>query len=203
MHDRKFDPSRLELLNRPARLRTLDPRAIWEELGVGKPYEVADIGAGTGFFAVRFAPLLAPGGRIWACDVAPAMVAWMQSNLPEAVRGTVIPRTVDESRIDLEDSSLELAYMINVYHELESPEATLRDIRRLLRPGGTIGIVDWRKTPTPEGPPVSHRVEEHEIIGSLQTAGFVRTRSSARLPYHSLVVANKPGTRDERDRIVP
>jgi ubiquinone/menaquinone biosynthesis C-methylase UbiE len=194
MPHHKFDPAHLERLNDPERLRMVDPAVVWEELGLQRPARVADIGAGTGLYAVRFAPLLAPGGKLWACDVAEPMVEWMRAHLPDSVRGMVIPLRVEESRVGLPDESLDLAYLISVYHELDSPELTLRDALRLLRPGGTLGIVDWRKEPMPHGPPLKIRVTAQEISSSLEGAGFVELRSSERLHYHSMVVARKPAT---------
>jgi ubiquinone/menaquinone biosynthesis C-methylase UbiE len=191
MHGHKFDSAHLERLNDPERLRVVDPELLWKSIGLDAPAAVADLGAGTGLFALALLPKMAPGGKIWACDVAEPMVEWMLDHLPKELEGRVLPLLVEESHVELPDSSLDLVYCISVYHELARPEESLRDVLRLLRPGGTLAIADWRKEPTPHGPPLAHRVAAADIVAALRRAGFAEVRSLERFPFHSLVIGRR------------
>ena len=192
----KFDPSRLDRLNDPSRTRFMDIGLVWEGFAVERPHCVVDLGAGTGFFAVRFAPFMAPGGRIHACDSSQFMVDWMKANLTPPQLESVLPTLVGESAIDLPDKSVDLLYMINVHHELEDPGRTLREARRLLRPKAPVAIIDWKKEETvfegeSHGPPLARRVEPAEIRRSLDAGGLTDIRELDSLPLNSFIVARK------------
>lgn len=190
----KFDPARLARLNDPGRTRYLDIETIWNGFGVKRPGLVVDLGAGTGFFAIRFAPFLGEAGRIHACDVSDIMVDWMQNNLTPLESRSVVPMKVGESSIGLPDGSVDLFYMINVYHELAEPARTLAEARRLLRPGAPVAIVDWKKEETSfegerHGPPVERRVEPAAVAADLTAAGFTDICRFDSLPLHFFLVA--------------
>ena len=82
--------------------------------------------------------------------------------------------------------------MVNLHHELEDREAIVGECFRLLKPGGTVMVVDWKKGETPMGPPQSIRVTEEEIIADLEEAGFGEIRRHPVLPYHNFVTGKKP-----------
>jgi ubiquinone/menaquinone biosynthesis C-methylase UbiE len=195
----KFDPGRLARLNDPTRTRYLDIDLMWKGFGVQRPRAVVDLGAGTGFFAVRFAPLLAEAGLIHACDVSELMVDWMRTNLSPVEKESVIPLKVSENSIDLPDGSVDLFYMINVYHELAEPSRLLAEARRLLRPGAPVAIVDWKKQETSfegerHGPPVEGRIEPEAAIADLVAAGLTDVRRHDWLPLHFFLVARASTT---------
>ena len=188
--DIKFDPAKLDRLNDPQRLSYLDPETIWTALGVKKPGVIVDIGAGTGLFALQFR-MLAGEGTVYACDIEPQMIAWMEENLPSRYRDSIIPLKMEESRIPLDDGLADAAYLINVYHELEEPAALFRDARRVLAPGGTLAVVDWKAEPTPSGPPLAHRLPAGRAIRDLEAAGFAGVQERKDLEYHYIVTGRK------------
>jgi ubiquinone/menaquinone biosynthesis C-methylase UbiE len=197
--DVKFDPARLARLNDPTRTRYLDIDLMWKGFGAARPRVVVDLGAGTGFFAVRFAPFLSEGGRIYACDVSDVMVDWMRANLTPLQTKSVIPLKVAENSIELPDGSVDLFYMINVYHEIAEPSKLLAEARRLLRPEAPIAIVDWKKQETSfegerHGPPVERRVEPEAVIADLAAAGLTDVRRHDQLPLHFFLVARASTT---------
>ncbi len=194
----KFDPSRLSRLNDPSRTRYMDIQLMWQGFGSGAPAwpprVVVDVGAGTGFFAVRFAPLLPPGGVVHAFDSSPFMVDWMKGNLSPGQLATVHPALMAESAVDLPDASADLLYMINVFHELADPVALLVDARRLLRPGAPAAIVDWKKGDSVfggirHGPPDERRLDASAARSALEAAGFTDIRQHETLPLHFFLVA--------------
>jgi ubiquinone/menaquinone biosynthesis C-methylase UbiE len=190
MESRKFDPKKLEVLNDPKRLEILNPDLIWETIGIANPRVLVDIGAGTGFFAVPFSRKL-NGGKVYACDVSDIMLGWMEENLPQETRDTVIPLKMEECSVPLSDCIADLVYMINLHHELEEPEKVVREAFRLLKRGGKLMIIDWKKEEMREGPPLSIRVTEGTIKEHMLRAGFVGIKTHDVLRLHNFVVGQK------------
>lgn len=188
--EKKFDPKKLAKLNDPRRLEYLDPEIIWEKVAVENPSVLVDIGAGTGFFALLFGGKMNKG-RVYACDISDAMLAWMKDNLPAESRGVVIPVKMEESSVPLPDSTADLVYMINLYHELEEPLGILKEAGRLLKDGGKLMIIDWKKEETLEGPPLVIRVPEEMIKDQMLASGFVNVARHAVLPYHNFLIGEK------------
>jgi ubiquinone/menaquinone biosynthesis C-methylase UbiE len=192
MDDRKFDPSRAERLNDPARLELLDPVAMWTAAAVTDPLSIVDIGAGTGLLSSAFARL-APGATVYAADVSDEMLAWMTGHLPRDVADRVVPLKSDESAVPLPDAAADLVTMIALYHELDDPAASLAEARRLLRIGGRLLIVDWKRDDrVPVGPPMAMRVDAVDILSAVERAGFAHVASHDVLADFSVVTATRP-----------
>ncbi len=185
----KFNPAKLSKLNNPSRMKDIPPRYVWEVLNLESPRTIVDIGAGTGFFTVPFLEMM-DRGKAYACDTAPQMIEWMNANIiPE---NPSIETVLLESEIlPLDDSTADLVFMINLHHELDNPDATLKESFRLLKPEGKILIIDWKKQEMPEGPPAEHRISEQTIAGQLEKAGFSGIAIDTTLEKHYLITARK------------
>ena len=187
---RKFDPKKLAKLNDRRRLEYLDPDVIWEKAGLGEPEILVDIGAGTGFFALLFGRKL-DKGKVYACDMSGKMIEWMEQNMPEESRGVVIPVRSGESSVPLPDGIADAVYMINLHHELEDPVALLQESFRLLKKGGKVLVIDWKRAATPEGPPLEIRVAPAAVEQQLLECGFSNIMNYDVLPYHLFLVGEK------------
>lgn len=187
---RRFDPRSIHKLNDPERFSRENPDLIWRELGLADPHVLVEIGAGTGFFAAPFARKMR-NGRIYACDVQDEMLSWMSRNLPVDVRGSVRPLKMSETRVPLPDGIADLVYMINLHHELDDAAALMKESARLLKDGGTVLVMDWKKGETPAGPPQEIRVAEDRIISDLAGAGLRDVRPHAVMAYHTFVTGKK------------
>lgn len=188
--DKKFDPKKLAKLNDPGRLEYLNPEIIWEKVELKDPAVLIDIGAGTGFFALLFSKKLKEG-KVYACDISKEMLEWMANNLPVESKGIVIPVKMEESSVPLPDSTADFVYMINIHHELEDPIRVIKESLRLLKGGGRLMIIDWKKEITPEGPPIELRVAEETIEHQMLTCGFSNIRKHDLLPYHHFLIGEK------------
>jgi len=187
---KKFDPKKLDRLNDPRRLEHLNPDIIWEKAALKNPTVLVDIGAGTGFFALIFSEKM-KDGKIYACDIAEEMLAWMNNNLPVESKGIVIPMKMQESTVSLPDNTADLVYMINLHHELEEPLKVIEESARLLRKEGKLIIIDWKKEETPEGPPLNIRVTEETIELQMKQGRFSAVKKYHVLPYHHFLIGQK------------
>lgn len=187
--DKKFNPEKLAMLNNPERLKNTSPDYIWAKLNMKRCDVITDIGAGTGIFTKAFLTL-AGGGKAYAADISPVMVGWMKENL-SVDTGEVVPLLMEETSVPLDDDSVDLVLMINLYHELDQPEVSLKEALRILRSDGRICIVDWKKEETESGPPLKIRISREDIAEAVGIAGFRSVQSDDGLPDHSLVWAAK------------
>ncbi|MDH4163577.1 MAG: methyltransferase domain-containing protein [Nitrospirota bacterium] len=191
MHEnRKFDPKSIDKLNNPERFDRENPDVIWKELGLKEPRVLIDIGAGTGFFAIPFARK-SPAIMIYACDLQQEMLDWLEAHIPEDFRNRVKPFKMEESEVSLPDNIADLVYMINLHHELEDRDAMMKEAFRLLKPGGTVMVMDWKKEDMPMGPPVTIRITAEEIVGDIEKAGFREVKQHPVLKFHSMVTGRK------------
>ncbi len=188
---RKFDPARLERLRDPARLVTQDPETLWQSATAGLDVRtVVDLGAGIGFFALPFARHL-PQGTVYACDVNPEMLRYLEEAVRQAGAANVKPVQTEEVRVPLPDGCADLVLMVNLHHELDFRSETLAECRRLLRPGGRIAIVDWKAVPTEHGPPLEIRFAPEEVQSELEAAGFHAVAEHAIMPEHWCLTASR------------
>lgn len=190
MEDKKFDPAKLAKLNDPKRLEDIPPDLVWDRLALSTPVTAVDIGAGTGFFDTAF---IKKSGEmtIYACDISDIMLDWMKESLAGVKEGTIVPVRMEESSVPLDDGIADLVFMINLHHELDAPGAVIREAYRLLRKGGKLMIIDWKKEETPSGPPLEIRIEPETIEGQVRDGGFGQVAVHPDLRYHTFVTAVK------------
>ncbi len=185
---KKFNIKKLEKLNNPERLKSLNPELILESLNLSTPEVIVDIGAGTGFFASHFAKIIKQG-TIYAFDTSDVMIDYMKENLPQVGSCKIIPVKSQENKIPLDNNIADLVYLINVYHELEEPKKLVLETKRILKKGGKIAIIDWDYKETPDGPPLEHRIQAENITKLLKEIGFSDIYKNNLLPYHYLITA--------------
>jgi ubiquinone/menaquinone biosynthesis C-methylase UbiE len=190
-HGHKFDVKKLDRLRDPERLKYLNPDKIWGRVGEGEVDTLVDIGAGIGFFAIPFARKM-PAGKVYACDLSEEMIGHLAEAAATAGVDNVVPVKTEEVRVPLEDGVADVVLMVNLHHELDHPEESLAESRRLLREGGRLAIIDWKPEATPSGPPVHVRIPPDRVEQQLSHAGFADIVSHPLLPYHYLITSRKP-----------
>jgi len=188
-NEKKFDPRKLKKLNNPDRLKDIPPDYLWDKLDMEDADVLVDIGAGTAFFSVAFLQYAKPS-KIYACDVSEIMIGWVKENIvPKYPR--IISIKSEEHSIPLDDAIADLVFMINLHHELEDPVLTIKEAYRLLKSGGNILIVDWKKEDMPEGPPTRIRCLPEEVMEQLTNAGFHEVKMVTELLKHFVLTGKK------------
>jgi len=188
MPGRKFDPARKAHLDDPRRAKYLNPESIAEHLKIVRGMKVADIGAGTGAFAIPMAEKVWRTGTVYACDISQEMLDAITGKL-YGINNVELVLT-EENKIPLPDGAIDLALMVNVLHELEG-DGTLKEVLRILRSGGRLAIADWRKRPMLEGPPIWHKISEDRAVDRIMALGFEFNDWFEPGPYHYGLIFSK------------
>ena len=178
-------------LDRVSREKEEAPEQALQLIGIQPGMIVADVGAGTGYMTVRLARLVGSSGKVYANDLQPRMLRIIQekarhdglSNV-EAVQGT-------ETDARLPDEAIDLALLVDVYHELWHPEEMLRSIHRALKPGGALILIEYRK----EDPRIpiaeTHRMSVRDARAEVEAEGFTFDRVIPDLPRQHIIVFRK------------
>ncbi len=183
----KFDAAWASILEDEERKEFLPPVEILKRIGVREGITFADIGCGTGYFTIPAAELVGRG-RIFAIDVQEEMLELLKKKIEGMENITIVKSS--EDTIPLPSESVDIAFMGDVLHELVG-DATLREAYRILRHGGVLGVVDWKKEEMEIGPPFEDRLSIEEAKAMIERVGFSVTESFEIPPYHYCLIAKK------------
>lgn len=171
------------------RLRWQLPEAVIARLGLREQSVVADVGAGTGYFAVPIARAV-PAGRVFAIEVQREMLDRLRERLSE----TNAPENVElvlarAERTGLPAHGVDVLLLVHVWHELADPAATLAEAHRVLKADGRLAVVDFRvDVDRPPGPPIEDRVAPSTVERLLVENGFDVVDSATVGPYSYFIM---------------
>jgi len=160
-------------------------------LGLKPGMVVADIGAGTGYLARRMATAVIPAGKVLAVDVQPEMVRMLQSMVRQTGLTQIEPSLGTEVDVRLPASSVDLAIMVDVYHELAFPYEVMDSIIRALKPGAQLVFVEYRAEDPLVPIKAMHKMSEAQIKREAAVHALVWERTVGTLPWQHLVVFRK------------
>jgi len=174
----------------PARDAWQMPDRVIKELRIQPGSVVADIGAGTGYFSMRLAKLPARP-KVYAVDIEPAMLEHITHRATLDDLANVKAVKADADRTNLPER-VDVVLIVDTYHHLPNRVAYFTELRRQMKPGARLAIVDFRKG-APDGPPEEFRFTPAQISKELEQAGFTLAESHDFLPrQHFLVYRVKP-----------
>lgn len=135
---------------------------------------VADVGAGTGLFTRLFARAVRPGGQVVAVDISRVFIENILRTALEQGLENIQGVVNDHHLTGLAPDSVDLAFVCDTFHHFEYPRTMLASIRRSLKPGGELVIIDFQRMPGISSPWVlSHvRAGKGEVIKEIKNAGF-------------------------------
>ena len=153
----------------PKRDASQKPREVIDALALKPDSVIADIGSGTGYFAVRFARMV-PKGRVYGVDIEPDMVKYLAERADrESLKNlNALMGTPTDPRLP---EKADLIVMVNVFHHIADRERYFRNLRGSLKPGGRIAIIDHNMD-SREGPPRSARIAPERVKAELKSAGY-------------------------------
>ncbi len=156
----------LSIFDSPGRDQRLRINRVMDILGIAPGKSVADIGAGSGWFTVRAARRVGPSGTVYAVDINPEAIRYIDLRVrKESVPNvkTILGKADDPM---LPKDSLDAVLLLKTYHEVADPVALLEHLRPALRPGARLGVIDRNGNGT------NHGVNREVVIKEAESAGY-------------------------------
>jgi precorrin-6B methylase 2 len=158
-------------LERSSRPKDENTDLAISKLPIAKNSVVADIGAGTGYYTFRIAPKV-PLGKVYAVEIQDDAIKYLKERSEKLQQNNVIVIKGGEQSPNLPDNAIDLAIMVDVYHELLYPHEMLQAIRRSLKPNGKLLLIEYRA----EDPEVEikelHKTSVAQVNKELTANGF-------------------------------
>ncbi len=178
-------------LERSSRQKEERPDLLLKALALKEGDVVADIGAGSGYYSRRMARQVGSTGTVYAVDIQAEMLQLLIDTLQKEEIGNVKPILSTETSTGLTEESIDLALMVDVYHEFSYPYEMLQELSSALKPGGRLVFVEYRA----EDPAVPikplHKMSEKQVKreASVHSLKWVKTVSS--LPWQHVIIFQK------------
>jgi ubiquinone/menaquinone biosynthesis C-methylase UbiE len=188
VHRLHGDPAAyIKALEDPARDAYQKPHEVIEALAL-KPGEiVADIGSGSGYFTLRMAHHIGATGHVYGVDVSADMIRHLNERIRD---GGVLNASTILARPDdpLLPQKVDRFVIVDVWHHVDDQAKYLALMKKQLKPGGQIVMIDFHKRDLPVGPPAAMKIAREDLIVQMEKAGFSVAREHTFLPYQYFVV---------------
>jgi cyclopropane fatty-acyl-phospholipid synthase-like methyltransferase len=188
-HGRLFPPQDLGLLESPDRDEWQQPDRIMDALAIADGATVADIGAGAGWFTIRLARRVGPNGIVYAQDIQRPMLEAIRRRVGrEGLQNVQTRLGTDDATPNLPAGTLDAVLVVDVYDAVVQRVSFLRNVASALKPGGRIGIVNYK--PGKGGPGPDIRIDSPAVEADARAAGL-RVLALENLPYQYLLVLGR------------
>ena len=175
-------------LERAERDSLEQPDKVLDTIGIIPGSTVADIGAGTGYYSLRLAKRVGPHGRVLATDIQPEMLSLLQANMKKAGLTNIETILATPTDAKLPVGQLDLALLVDVYHELANPEETMTQVHQALKPDGRLVLIEYRgEDPTVPIKP-EHKMTLARVRAEIEPMGFRFRRVFDFLPRQHLII---------------
>ena len=165
----KFDAKKAEILDSADRRKLLNPDSILGKAGLSRDTVFADLGCGSGYFAIPASLIVK---KVFAIDVQEEMLDIIREKIRMGKLTNIETLLSKESSIPLPDNSVDVLFMANVFHELDDRGAILKEAKRIISGRGRLIIIDWKKMEMEMGPPIEERLSEDEVVSICEDGGF-------------------------------
>lgn len=179
-------------LERPAREKEEEPDLMVQLLNLQPGDSVADIGSGTGYISWRLAKQVGKSGKVYGVDIQPEMVDLLAAKMKERGIENVAPvlGTINDPK--LQPNSIDLALMVDVYHEFSEPYEMMQAIAKALKPGGRVAFVEFRAEDPNVPIKAVHKMTEAQVKKEIEAIGLKWDQTIEKLPWQHLITFRKP-----------
>lgn len=182
----------IAMLENPQRDAEQKPDEVIAAMDLKEGETVADIGAGSGYFSFRFARKVGDSGRVYAVDINSDMILYMNRRIRDLRLNNVVTMLSDPDDPLLAEASIDHFFICNTWHHISNQSQYLELIKRMLKPGGRITIVDYFKKELPVGPPPQMKMAREDVIDQMKSGGFTLSQEHAFLPYQYFLIFKQP-----------
>jgi len=185
-------------LERPTRDEEERPEIVLEAMKLKNGDVVADIGVGSGYYARKIAPLVAPDGKVLGVDIQPEMLDILTGLAIKEEIANIEPilGTIDDP--NLPDGALDWILLVDTYHEFAEPQAMLKKIKKALKPDGKVCLVEYRLLGTTAAHiKKEHRMSVEQVLTEWEPAGFVLEELIEEMPSQHLFIFRMAGADED------
>ena len=161
------------------------PNDVIQSLQLKPDAIVADIGAGTGYFATKLARAL-PRGKVFGVDAEPDMVKYLAARAQREALNNLVAVAAEAGNPRLPEKT-DLVILVNTYHHIDQRESYFRELQGVLKPGGRVAVVDFTME-SPEGPPPKARIAPERVKKEMAGAGYTLAQDHGFLPNQYFLV---------------
>jgi ubiquinone/menaquinone biosynthesis C-methylase UbiE len=179
-------------LERPEREAEEAPSKAIAALRLRPGQVVADIGAGSGYYTMLLGTAVGPTGRVYATDIQKEMLSLIEKKIATQRVSNVELVLDSETESRLPDAAVDLALMVDVYHELSQPQAFLRSLKRALKPDGRLVLIEFRKESLDVPIRPEHKMSIREARLELEAEGYRWDQVIDVLPWQHILVFKPP-----------
>lgn len=172
-------------LSNPEREKKQRPNEVITKLGLQNHDIIADIGAGTGYFALRIAEAY-PQVKVIAADSEPEMIGYLQTQSIERKLTNLEPILIDPAKPQL-PSRANLALIVDTLHHIHNRVEYLNTLKENMAPGSRIAIIDY-SIEAVEGPPADHRLPMAKVVEELNQVGYSLEHDFKLLPNQYFLI---------------
>jgi ubiquinone/menaquinone biosynthesis C-methylase UbiE len=183
----------IRVLEDPSRDEWQRPDQVVYNLDLKAGDEVADLGAGSGYFTIRLAKEVGPGGKVYAVDLEQKMLDYIEQRAREEQIDNIQTILADPNDPKLGSASVDMIFTCNTLHHIDKRAQYYALLLRALRPGGRLVNIDFHKRKLPVGPPVEMKIEKRECIKEIEAAGFHLLREFDNLKYQYFLIFELEG----------
>ena len=159
-------------LEDPMRDAYQKPEEVFKALNIKEGEVIAEIGAGSGYFTLRLAEAVGKIGRVYAVDVNRDMVRHLNRRVRDLKVGNVVTILCAPDDPLLADGSVDRFFICDTWHHIEGHAKYLALVKWMLKPGGQVVMVDFKKVKTPVGPPMEIRIAREDLVKEMEANGF-------------------------------
>jgi len=178
-------------LERDEREKEEAPTKAIAALELKKNEVIADIGAGSGYYAFRIAPLI-PQGKVVAVDIQQEMLDFLAKRSKDLNVTNVEPHLGAVDDLKLPAASLDSALIVDAYHEFDHPKEMLESLHKALKPGGRVFLLEFRAEDPQVPIKALHKMTEAQARLEFEAAGFRFVSNKRHLPWQHFMVFERP-----------
>jgi predicted methyltransferase len=164
------------------------PHEVIMALGLREGETVADIGAGSGYFTFRLASPVGEKGRIYAVDTSPDMIVHMNHQIRDMkLRNIVTVLSAPDDPL-LMDGSIDRFFICDTWHHIQNQAQYLALMKKMLKPGGQVIMIDFQKRELPVGAPMEMKIAREDLVQQMESNGFKLVKEHTFLPYQYFLI---------------
>jgi ubiquinone/menaquinone biosynthesis C-methylase UbiE len=185
-----------EWLERPEREKEEQPSKLVKALKIQAGEVIADIGAGSGYYTFRLAPLVGSKGKIYAEDVQKEMIDIIEKRIKEKKVANVVPVLGTTSDPKLPAGCVDRILLVDVYHEFDQPYEMTQAMVKALKVGGRLVFVEFRMEDPAVPIKLVHKMTEKQVLKEMEPHPLRWVKTLEDLPWQHIIIFEKKGEKD-------